>query len=334
MTRASMRCILYLILFILASCGPPTTRRRPLVGNADHSGGIANVGTDKDLGIPSDFFVDNHMTANEKFLTLSWNAVSDATGYRIYRAVYATSEHMADPQPKEFKLLQEITQPYPLPSRISINHPIPEVPLRRYAYYVTATRYYGESDFSQMIYGWRMPVDEIEALKDMDYSMHFAQSSISNFGEMNIDTTVLARASGSYEYSSKIGKAISNFRYYVDFETTIHGSPRISVTLSPLGIKMNGTIQATGLYTAKITYENLQAVQGGFTQSGIVKIEYDHPSRGKLTKSLDASEARKVMKTVAFNADDVWPKPPRREWDEADPNYVRTIRKSYKNYQR
>ena len=314
-----------LIIFcVLISCMSPTTRSRPLAGSADHSGGIANVGSDAILPAPGGFTVSNNHTTTEKYLTLQWTPVPEATGYRVYRAVFPYHGETADLPDQAFKLLTEISQPYPLPATMSYNHWIPEVPLRRYQYRVTATRYWGESKFSDTLTGYRKPVDLIEAARDIDYTMHFAQSRIPNFGEMNLDETVLGRASGSYHYMSKITKSLSKFENYAEFETILNGNPKMVPTLKPLGVKMNGDIVATGLYNAKITYKDLVGVLGGLTAAGSITIEYE----GQTPQTFDYKDAKNFMKTVATTADEVHPAPPRREWDEADPNYVRAVRRA------
>lgn len=311
-----------LIIFtVLISCMSPTTRSRPLVGSADHSGGIANVGSDGTLATPEEFTVLNNYTTTEKYLTLQWTPVPEATGYRVYRAVFPHHGKTADLPDKAFKLLTEISQPYPLPVTMTYKHWIPEVPLRRYQYRITATRYWGESKFSDTLTGYRRPVDLIEAAKDMDYTMHFAQSRIPNFGTMNLDETVLGRASGGYHYMSTMTKSLSKFDHYADFETILSGDPKIQITLQPMGVKMSGDINATGLYNAKITYNDLVGVLGGLTAGGSITIEY-----GNQSQTFDYKDAKNFMKTVATTADEVHPSPPRREWDESDPNYVRAVR--------
>ena len=311
-----------LIIFtVLISCMSPSTRSRPLAGSADHSGGIANVGSDAALAAPGGFTVSNNHTTTEKYLTLEWTPVPEATGYRVYRAVFPHHGETADLPDKAFKLLTEISQPYPLPVTMSYNHWIPEVPLRRYQYRVTATRYWGESKFSDTLTGYRRPVDLIEAARDMDYTMHFAQSRIPNFGAMNLDETVLGRASGSYHYMSKMTKSLSKFDHYADFETILNGNPQMQITLWPMGVKMNGDINATGLYNAKIIYNDLVGVLGGLTAGGSITIEYENQSQ-----TFDYKDAKNFMKTVATTSDEVHPAPPRREWDESDPNYVRAVR--------
>ncbi len=323
-----MKKILYIQFVFVAfsffiSCTTPTKRSRPLTGSADHSGGIANVGSDELLPAPSDFNVKNNGTKTEKYLTLEWTPVPDATGYRIYRAVYPHHAQTGDLPDKAFKLLIEMSQPYPLPDKMTYDHQIPEVPLRRYQYRITATRYWGESHFSDPINGNRKPVDLIEAARDMDYTMHFAQSSIPNFGAMGLDETVFGRASGNYHYMSRINKSLSRFDNYADFETILNADPQMQITISPMGVKMTGDVNATGLYEAKITYNGLVGVIGGLTKGGSIKVEYD----GK-NQTFEYTEAKKFMKTVAATADEVHPAPPRREWDEADLNYVRTMRRS------
>ncbi len=316
--------LVWMIFPLLFSCMSPTTRSRMLVGTADHSGGIVNVGSDVTLAAPGDFTVSNNHTTTEKYLTLQWKPVPEATGYRVYRAVFPHHGETADLPDKAFKLLTEISQPYPLPATMTYNHQIPEVPLRRYQYRITALRYWGESVFSNTITGNRKPVDSIEAARDMDYTMQFAQGRIPNFGSMGLDDTVLGRASGSYHYMSKINKSLSHFENYADFETILNGNPKMQITLRPMGVKMNGTISATGLYNAKITYNDLVGVLGGLTAGGSITIEYESHS----PQSFSYEEAKKFMKTVATTADEVHPAPPRREWDESDPNYVRAVRRA------
>ncbi|MGL4524175.1 MAG: hypothetical protein ACRCVN_01455 [Spirochaetia bacterium] len=318
-------------LAVLIGCSSPTTRSRQLLGQADHSGGIANVGTDTSLAIPTNFAVENNGTGTDKFLKLSWTPVAGATGYRVYRAIYPTIMHKTNPQDQEFKLLQELTQPFPLPTKIDVKHNIPEVPLRRYAYYVTATRYYGESNFSQMITGWRVPVDEVEALRDLDYTVHFAQTRIPKFGEMNLDEIVNGRGGGTYHFTSKITKMRSDFKSYCNFEVILNGTPKMAINMSPIGTKMNGETLITGLYNARTIHKDFLGTVGGLSAGGQIVMEYDHPTRGLLKRAFDYKEASRFMRSVALTADEIYPAPPRREWDESDSSYVRTRALKFKD---
>ncbi len=125
---------------------------------------------------------------------------------------------------------------------------MPSVPLRRYAYRVTSVNEEGESVFSKTVEGYyRMPMDEKEVLKDMDYTIHFAQSSIPHFGQMGLKVIVPGRASGIYYYASEMTNITSQFENYADFETVLNGNPKITVTLNPMGTRMNGNITAWGL---------------------------------------------------------------------------------------
>lgn len=299
---------------------------RLAVGSADHSGGIVNVGSDTTLPAPADFTIQNNYTTQEKYLRLAWTPVPEATGYRIYRAVFPHHGETADMPDQAFKLLAEISQPYPLPSEMTYDHQIPEVPLRRYQYRITSVRDWGESEFSAVLTGYRKPVDPLEAARDIDYTMHFGQSRIDRFGEMGMDVTELGRASGTYHYMSKMTKSLNHYSGYANFETILNGNPNMSITLSPPGAKMTGDIHASGLYEATLTYNDLLGVLGGLTKGGSITIKYNGKS-----ETYSYTEAKKFMKTVATSTDEKHPTPPRREWDEADPNYVRMIHRQSGN---
>lgn len=305
----------------LISCMAPSTRSRAYVGSADHSGGVVNVGSDTALGVPQDFAVANNGTDAEKYLILEWTPVPEATGYRVYRAVYPHYLETGDlPEGTAFKLLTEISQPYPLPNKMTYHHHIPEVPLRRYQYRITALRDWGESHFSNPVTGYRKPIDNIEALRDMDYTIHFAQSQIEGFGQAFKNVIQPGRASGTYSYASGL-KPLNEYTNYADFETILNGSPSMKV-VGLSGANMDGSVKATGLYEATLTYNNLQGAVGGLTKGGSITIDY----KGS-PETFDWDRAKQFMKTVAATADEVHPMPPRREWDESDPNYVRSARR-------
>lgn len=318
------------MIFAFISCAIPTRRSSAGVGDADHSGGQGGVGSNDKL-VPPQIFVLNNKTSQDKYLTLQWASVPDADMYVIYRAVYPTHVHASGSlESKAYKKHIEIPAD-PLASTMSYNDPIPHLPLRRYSYVITAVNKNGESSFSSFVDGYRVPMDEEEALLDMDYTMHFVQSSIPNFGKQGLEVTVTDRANaGTYHYASKVTKIKSEFSNYGDFETILTNGQGFSMKInwSPLGTKMNGPIHAKGLYNATLTYDNLVGVEGGYTRSGNITITYEHPEKGTLTRKYSYEQARALLKTVAHDASEVYPHPPKSEWDESDPNYTRAARKA------
>ncbi len=318
-----------LIFVLIISCKNPITRNRITVGDADYSAEIAQVGSNLNLAPPENVKLENNATAEQKYLMLRWDLVPGATSYRVYRAVYPTHTYTSGLPDRSFKRLIELdAHDYHHKDVMEFRNDLPSVPLRRYAYRVTAVNEEGESAFSNMVEGYRLPVDEKEALEDMDYTIHFAQSSIPGFGQMGLKTIVPGRASGTYYYASEMTNIKSQFDNYADFETILNGNPKLSVTLNPIGTKMNGNITASGLYHATMTYNNLIGVVGGLTKGGSISITYLHPVLGSISSTYGYQEAEKFMKSVATQESDVQGPPAASEWDEANPGYVRSARES------
>ena len=304
-------------------------RSRVNVGNADHSAEIAQVGTNLLLPAPAGVQLENNATAEQKYLMLRWNFVPGATGYRVYRAVYPAHTYTSGLPDQAFKRLIELhAEDFLHKDMMEFRNDLPSVPLRRYAYRVTSVNEEGESVFSETVEGYRMPVDEKEALEDMDYTIHFAQSSIPGFGKMGLKVIVPGRASGTYYYASEMTNIRSQFENYADFETILNGNPRMTVSLNPMGTRMNGNITASGLYHATMTYNNLIGVLGGLTKGGSISITYLHPVRGSLSSTYNYQEAKTFMKSVITEDREAQGHPPASEWDEADPGYIRGARRA------
>lgn len=325
-------------LVLLFACQSPMSYRQS-IGNANHddtsnvgsSGGGSGNGsaggsgsTETVLVPPQEFFIVNNKTATQAYLTLKWKTVQGAKKYRVYRAVYPTHTYQSNLDSRAYKLLKEVT-PYGWGTidYLTYNYYIPYVPLRRYSFYVTAVNDTGESNFAGPVVGYRMPMDEKEALQDMDYTIHFAQSAINNFGAQGLQADVQGRGSGTYHYASKWNYQASRFTNYADFETVLNGAPGMKVSLIPQGVYMNGTITASGLYSAKLTYHDLFGVVGGYSTKGSVTIEYDHPTRGTLKRTYSFNEAKNQMKTIASTASEKQSRPPESEWNEASHFYNR-----------
>ncbi len=333
--RSFLISISLLMIFAFISCAVPTRRSSAGVGDADHSDSQGEVGSNDKL-VPPKLFVLNNNTFQDKYLTLQWDSVPDADAYVIYRAVYPTHAHASGSlEAKAYKRHIEIPADR-LASTMSYHDPIPHLPLRRYSYVITAVNGNGESSFSGFVDGYRVPVDAQEALLDIDYTMHFVQSGIPNFGKQGLEVTVTDRANaGTYHYASKMTKIKSEFSNYGDFETILTNGRDFSMKInwSPLGTRMNGTIHAKGLYNATVTYKDLVGVEGGFTRSGEIIITYYLPSGAKEERKYSYEEARKLLKTVAHNAAELHPRPPKSEWDESDPGYTRAARMAARTVQ-
>lgn len=316
----------YLFMFLLVeiifiSCSVPSTQRGIGIGDADFSDTSSNVGSNPDLPAPQNLKVLNNKTATETFLSLQWDPVPNADGYALYRAVYPTTmqSHLEDKAYRFFMVIKGS-------NNTGYQYPIPHVPLRRYSFRVTAINLKGESDFSAPVDGWRLPVDEKEALMDIDYTIHFAQSQVPGFGSAGKNVTLKGRGSGTYLYSTPVmGKIQSRFSSYADFETIINGDPKMQVTLNPMGMKMNGALNVSGLYNATLTYINLQGVEGGLTKSGSIKISYQSPE-GLKEKTYDYRDAKVFMRSVAEYESEKSPAPPASEWDESKPEFTRAAR--------
>lgn len=324
----SAKRIIYLVVFllietILISCVVPTVQSGIGIGDADFGDTSANVGSNPHLSAPQNLTVLNNKTTKDTFLELKWDPVDKAGGYAVYRAVYPTSvqTHLED---KNFKFFAVVKGS----QTTSYKYEIPGIPLRRYVFRVTALNKDGESHFSQSADGWRLPVDAEEALRDIDYTIHFAQSQVKGFGSAGKKVTLKGRGSGVYVYNTPIfGRLQSSFSSYADFETVLNGSPQMQVTTSPLGMKMNGDIQVTGLYNATLTYIDLQGVTGGLTKGGKIKISYQNPNLSKPDeKEYTYQQAKSLMRSVAETEAEKAPAPPRSEWDESSPSFTRAIR--------
>ena len=169
-----------------------------------------------------------------------------------------------------------------------------------------------------------MPKNADEALQDIDYTIHFAQSKIPRFGAQGVKATVEDRPkTGEYYYASQWNHQASKFTNYGDFETILNGAPSMKVSLIPQGVYMSGSITVTGLYNATLTYNNLFGVVGGYSKHGGVTVEYKHPTQGTLKKNYSFEEAKKLMKTVASNASEKKTAPSASEWDESSTSYSR-----------
>lgn len=321
--RRVLSCLLFLLVeTILISCVVPSAQRSIGIGESDFSNTSSNVGSNPELTPPQNLQVVNNATSKETFLSLKWDPVEGAGGYAVYRAVYPTTmqRQLEDKAYKFFVVLNGA-------NNTSYEYHIPDIPLRRYSFRVTAINLQGESYFSNPVDGWRLPVNAQEALQDIDYTIHFAQSQVPGFGSAGKKVTLNGRGSGTYLYSTPIfGKLQSKFSSYSDFETIIDGDPQMQTTMSPMGMKMNGDLKISGLYKATLTYIDLQGVEGGLTKGGSIKIVYDNPE-GTEEKTYGYKEAKTFMRSVAEYESEKSPAPPASEWDESKSEFTRAARR-------
>ncbi len=321
---------IFSLLYISCTKGVSSHQSAKVHKNLENNNVGQNISYYEKLMPPENIVVVNNQTGTEKYLTLQWPSVPEAESYRIYYAVYPTYQHKSGSlKAKDYRLLVEI------PARadnVSMrwNHNIPQIPLRRYSYRLSCVSEDEESNLSEAVDGWRIPINEEEALRDIDYNIHFAQASVPNFGRQGQETVIHGRASGNYVYASKMTKIMSKFDNYADFETILNGNPSMKISLFPLGVRMHGNISVSGLYRAVVTYDDLFCVVGGYTRKGSIKIAYHHPSKGVLQKNYNYDQIRSLLKTVAYDANEVKPKPPASEWDESDSEYTHTMRKMAK----
>ncbi len=321
--------VLCFLVILLIACQSPMSYRQSIgKANFDDMSNVGSSGSGSDhlgsaLSAPEEFQIINNKTATETYLVLTWKKVDGAKKYRVYRAVYPTHTYQSNLDTRAYKLLQEVIPAWDSKEYLTFDYHIPHIPLRRYSFYVTAVNDTGESNFAGPVVGYRMPTDEKEALQDMDYTIHFAQTAIKNFGNQGLQADVQGRGSGTYHYASKWNYQASRFTNYADFETVLNGALRMKVSLIPQGVYMNGVITASGLYSARLTYHDLFGVVGGYSKSGSVTIEYDHPTRGTLKRTYSFNDAKNLMKTIASTAAEKHSRPPESEWNEASASYNR-----------
>lgn len=245
-------------------------------------------------------------------MTMVWKAIPNVQEYRIYRATLKHKD--SDPgklTSKDFVYVGKADNTLNPSYSIVFN----TYPIRRHIFTVMAVNKVGEISApatSELV--WRLPVDVLDFAKDVDFTIIQAQLQIPGFGNNGSSATVHGRGSGNYVYAAGIVGSKNNWNDYNSFETLLKGSP--SITIDPLNMsaKMNGPMDISGLYTGRITYNDLNAYDGGKVFAGSMTVEYNHPTKGKLTETWPYNVAGGNLLSVVLNGSEE--KPPYPSFEE------------------
>jgi len=265
-------------------------------GTSDQSKVIKGI--IKKIAAPENLKILNNKAATQ-IVTLRWDNVPNARKYVIYRA---TLKHMGVLDSVQLKnhMFKEIAEV----QNNAYQATLTSFPLRRYIYQIKAIDggdAAGLAKTSETV--WRVPVSVEEFLKDVDFSIIHAQKQVNNFGYNGSSGTVQGRHKGSYEYKAGISGSKSSWFGYVGFEVQLEGQPSLQISLSPMGAKMDGDVHISGLYSGKVTYNNLLGLDGGYTGGGSITAHYNHPSKGTQTKTWTYTEAGAILQSVILKSE-------------------------------
>ncbi|MGL4367786.1 MAG: fibronectin type III domain-containing protein [Brevinemataceae bacterium] len=258
------------------------------------------VGAVQKIQTPRAFQILNNRTSKHKYLSLSWDFVDGATKYRVYRATFKHRfETISDLSESRYTLITELDN-----TSKFYNDPLPQIPLRRYAYKVSAVNDAGEESLkSSPIEGYRLPNDINEFIRDVDYSIYYTQYQINNFGSIGVAAVVKGRGGGCYDYSSQFSSIRNNWLNLTQFEITLDGNPRMDVIINPAGSAMNGPVNVSGIYKGSIEYIGVQALAGGTVAAGSIKAVYHNPSKGVEQTTRSVADLNVLMITIRIGND-------------------------------
>ncbi len=210
-----------------------------------------------------------------KSMRLLWDEVPGARKYCIYRAIL--KHKGTDPDSITIDDYSYLGEADNAAFDLSFTYPV-----RRQKYFVVAVDGDGEAGgVSETETVWRYHVDVTDFAKDVDYTINQAQRQINNFGANGSSGNINARYSGWYEYLAGTS-AVNEWHDYTSFEITLDGAQSLSISLSTLSAKMNGTLTVYGIindnndygYIGKIVYQDLNSKEGGYAIGGGMDIYY------------------------------------------------------------
>ena len=254
------------------------------------------LGTIKKIGAPQNIEVLKNRTAT-KDMMIAWDEVPNAKSYNIYRAIL--SHKNSDPNKLEIEHFTHIVNVVSPTYNLSFN----TYPIRRYVYMVKAVDGAGAEGVNiKTDLVWRLPVDLEDFAKDVDFSIVQAQTQIPNFGGQGSGGNVKGRAGGQYQYYAGLSGSKNNWLNYSSFEIILHGNNPVSVDIWSMSASLSGTAIISGLYSGKVTYNNLAAKDGGFVTGGGMTFEYNHPTKGLITETWNHTKADGILDSVFVNS--------------------------------
>lgn len=238
------------------------------------------------IGQPKNLRILNNRTSMERTLTLEWNPVPNAEQYNIYRATLKHAGASKDRlTAKDYKKVATVND-------VGYQAPLNTVPLRRYVYRVVAVDGGGAEGVGALSdIAYRLPVDIDEFLLDVDFTIIHAQTQIRGFGDNGSSGNISGRYRGRYNYAASFSSSRSQWDNYMSFEVQLNGNPSMSISISPVGATMNGTLNISGLYSGTVTYNRFFGAPGGYAIGGGLTAVYNHPVRGRLQKTYSYSDA-------------------------------------------
>ena len=257
------------------------------------------LGVIKKIGSPQNVVVIGNKTAT-KSMKISWNDVPGAKSYNIYRATL--SHKNSNPNKLKVEHFKKVGSSQNRAYDLSFN----TYPIRRYVYMVKAVDGGGaEGVLTKTDLVWRMPADLVDFARDIDFSIVQAQTQISGFGGQGSGGNVKGRAGGQYQYYAGLSGSKNNWLNYSSFEIILHGNNPVSVDIWSMSASLSGTTIISGLYSGKVTYNNLAAKDGGYVTGGGMTFEYNHPTKGWLKEYWDAKKAGGLLNSVVlFGSED------------------------------
>ncbi len=253
-------------------------------------------GTFLKIAAPENVRLNGNRTAT-KVMTLLWDEVDGAKEYKVYQATLAHMGASADKlKDSDYNLIATTAS-----TVHTINYTT--YPIRRHVYRVVAVDrddVQGPVTDSEVVL--RYPVDTDDFLKDVDFTIQESQQKIRNFGWAGVIDTSNGLYAGKYSYSSStLGSKYSTWENYTSFEISVTGSPGLTVNMSEMSAKLSGDNNVTGYElgnVGKLTYNDLDSLDGGYAFAGGLTVTYYHPTAGTLTKYYNYVEAASLMMGV------------------------------------
>ena len=252
------------------------------------------LGMIKKIGAPQNISVRNNKTATRS-MTINWDKVPNAYSYNVYRATL--SHRGSDPNNLVVGHFTKIGSSEENAFGLDFN----TYPIRRYVYMVKAVDGGGaEGVFAKTDVVWRYPADLVDFARDVDFTIVQAQTQVRNFGNNPSSGVISGRAQGNYDYKAGTFGSKNIWNTYSSFEVILNGPQTVSVDISNFSAKLNGPAHISGLYSGTITYNNLNAKEGGFVFAGSMTIQYNHPTKGSISDTWDYNEAAGYLNSVVL----------------------------------